>query len=428
MTEYTLRIHASDVDIPLLGTYRHSGYDLIVVDDSGNKKMYSIDFSTEDTENATINIKESSVYTIINNNGQMIYWDTNLSEEDIATGKPEAKDILTGTTALETFNKIKLDAALTNLVNQIDYDFLGDSRVCNTATQYWAEEYIPGYEQKDITTGLSGNFYGKDDDYVNAGGYQQAQKINFIRNIVQILDENGAINDILIDDYPYISEKYLSILEPILGEDFLANGDDIPLQELLIGIIQGIINLADLNIFNEYNKIKMTINNNISTAADTRSPLIVDLDGDGVETTTTEDGTHFDHDNNGFAEKTSWVGKDDGLLVRDLNNNGQIDDGTELFGNNSVLSSGEKAANGFEALADLDSNNDGIFDNSDTAWNQVDVWKDSNQNGKVDEGELLTLEQAGIESIDLDYQNSNTVDANGNTVGQIGTFDKPRET
>ena len=428
MTEYTLRIHASDVDIPLLGTYRHSGYDLIVVDDSGNKKMYSIDFSTEDTENATINIKESSVYTIINNNGQMIYWDTNLSEEDIATGKPEAKDILTGTTALETFNKIKLDAALTNLVNQIDYDFLGDSRVCNTATQYWAEEYIPGYEQKDITTGLSGNFYGKDDDYVNAGGYQQAQKINFIRNIVQILDENGAINDILIDDYPYISEKYLSILEPILGEDFLANGDDIPLQELLIGIIQGIINLADLNIFNEYNKIKMTINNNISTAADTRSPLIVDLDGDGVETTTTEDGTHFDHDNNGFAEKTSWVGKDDGLLVRDLNNNGQIDDGTELFGNNSVLSSGEKAANGFEALADLDSNNDGIFDNSDTAWNQVDVWKDSNQNGKVDEGELLTLEQAGIESIDLDYQNSNTVDANGNTVGQIGTFDKENGT
>lgn len=106
MTEYTLRIHASDVDIPLLGTYRHSGYDLIVVDDSGNKKMYSIDFSTEDTESATINIKESSVYTIINNNGQMIYWDTTLSEEDIATGKPEAKDILTGTTALEAFNKI----------------------------------------------------------------------------------------------------------------------------------------------------------------------------------------------------------------------------------------------------------------------------------------------------------------------------------
>lgn len=95
------------------------------------------------------------------------------------------------------------------------------------------------------------------------------------------------------------------------------------------------------------------IRNNMSTAADTRSPLVVDLDGDGVETTTAENGTHFDHDNNGFAEKTSWVGKDDGLLVRDINGNGQIDDGTELFGNNSVLSNGQKAANGFEALKDI---------------------------------------------------------------------------
>ena len=170
------------------------------------------------------------------------------------------------------------------------------------------------------------------------------------------------------------------------------------------------------------------IHDNISTATTTRSPLVVDLDGDGVETTTTEDGTHFDHDNNGFAEKTSWVGKDDGLLVRDINGNGQIDDGTELFGNNSVLSNGQKAANGFEALKDLDSNNDGVFNSSDTAWNQVNVWKDSNQNGKVDEGELLTLEQAGIENIDLNYQNSNAVDTNGNTVGQIGSFDKENGT
>lgn len=170
------------------------------------------------------------------------------------------------------------------------------------------------------------------------------------------------------------------------------------------------------------------IDHYLSTATDTRSPLVVDLDGDGVETTTAENGTHFDHDNNGFAEKSSWVGKDDGLLVRDINGNGQIDDGTELFGNNSVLSNGQKAANGFEALKDLDSNNNGIFDRSDTTWNQVNVWKDSNQNGKVDEGELLTLEQAGIENIDLNYQNSNAVDANGNTVGQIGTFDKENGT
>ena len=100
--------------------------------------------------------------------------------------------------------------------------------------------------------------------------------------------------------------------------------------------------------------------------------MVVDLDGDGVETAGVSEGVYFDHDGNGFAEKSGWVGKDDGILVRDINNNGTIDNGTELFGNNSVLSSGAKAANGFEALKELDSNKDGI----------------------VDEGELLTIEQA----------------------------------
>jgi hypothetical protein len=70
-----------------------------------------------------------------------------------------------------------------------------------------------------------------------------------------------------------------------------------------------------------------------------------------VETTSKENsGVYFDHDNNSFAEQSGWVGKDDGLLVFDKNNNGKIDDGSELFGNNTILSNGNKAANGFEAL------------------------------------------------------------------------------
>ena len=130
------------------------------------------------------------------------------------------------------------------------------------------------------------------------------------------------------------------------------------------------------------------------TAEETRSPLILDLNGNGVETTSTDNGVYFDHDGNGFSEKTAWVSANDGLLVRDINGNGKIDSGAELFGNNTILSNGQKAANGFEALKDLDSNRDGVFNSSDAAWNEVKVWKDSNQNGKVDDGELLTLEQA----------------------------------
>ena len=46
-------------------------------------------------------------------------------------------------------------------------------------------------------------------------------------------------------------------------------------------------------------------------------------------------GTNFDHNSNGFAESTGWAKPDDGLLVLDRNNNGIIDNGTELFGDNT---------------------------------------------------------------------------------------------
>ena len=77
-------------------------------------------------------------------------------------------------------------------------------------------------------------------------------------------------------------------------------------------------------------------------------PLILDLDGDGiVNTTGLKAGTYFDYDGNGFAELTGWVGQGDGLLVWDRNGNGVIDDGTELFGDNTLLANGMRAASSF---------------------------------------------------------------------------------
>lgn len=51
-----------------------------------------------------------------------------------------------------------------------------------------------------------------------------------------------------------------------------------------------------------------------TTAKTTASPIILDLDGDGVETTGVADGAYFDHDGNGFAEQTGWASSDDGIL------------------------------------------------------------------------------------------------------------------
>lgn len=137
-----------------------------------------------------------------------------------------------------------------------------------------------------------------------------------------------------------------------------------------------------------------TIKNLFDTAEEAKSPLIIDLDGDGVETIASNTGVHFDLDNNKFAETTGWAGKDDGLLVLDKNNSGTIDNGSELFGNNTALKSGTNAANGFAALTDLDSNADGKIDKSDTAFSQLKIWKDANSNGVTDAGELISLADA----------------------------------
>ena len=152
------------------------------------------------------------------------------------------------------------------------------------------------------------------------------------------------------------------------------------------------------------------------------TPIILDLDGDGVETTGVKAGAYFDHAGDGFAEQTGWVGADDGLLVYDRNGNGTIDSGAELFGNNTMLANGSKAANGFEALKELDSNHDGKIDAQDAAFASLRVWKDADGDGYTSDGELLTLAEAGVQSINTGYSNSTLVDVNGNAHKQTGSY------
>ncbi|NUF50341.1 calcium-binding protein, partial [Gilliamella sp. ESL0250] len=144
------------------------------------------------------------------------------------------------------------------------------------------------------------------------------------------------------------------------------------------------------------------------------SPIIIDLDRDGVETISKDKNIHFDLNANQFAENTGWVGADDGLLVLDLNDNGVIDDGRELFGDSSLLQNGKTAKNGYQALAQYDENGDGVIDAKDSIWQKLKIWQDKNSNGLTDENELLSLEQAGISSISTKYSTSNYVDSNGN--------------
>ena len=105
---------------------------------------------------------------------------------------------------------------------------------------------------------------------------------------------------------------------------------------------------------------------------DKLSPLVLDLDGDGVEADAL---AYFDHEGDGWSELSRWANEDDGVLVWDRNNDGVINDGSELFGNNTVLSGDWKADHGFTALANLDENGDGVVDAKDSDWANLRVMR-----------------------------------------------------
>ncbi len=143
-------------------------------------------------------------------------------------------------------------------------------------------------------------------------------------------------------------------------------------------------------------------------------PLILDLDGDGIETTRLGDRlAFFDYDGDETAELTGFVGGNDGLLAIDKNGDGQINNLSEVFGNRGI--------SGFEELAQLDENNDGVVDANDSQFSSLRVFKDTNENGKTDEGELLTLEEAGVASLSTGFTEVNE-DNNGNLIKERGSF------
>ena len=165
--------------------------------------------------------------------------------------------------------------------------------------------------------------------------------------------------------------------------------------------------IGQLNVFGsflgtELYNINQATHTSLQSALDfvfRRDPLVLDLDSDGIETTPADGSVLFDHNADNQKTATGWIAPDDGLLVLDRNGNGTIDNGRELFGDNTLKNNGELATNGFDALADLDANQDGLVDINDTEFANLRVWQDLNQDGISQNNELFTLDQLNIQSI-----------------------------
>lgn len=144
-------------------------------------------------------------------------------------------------------------------------------------------------------------------------------------------------------------------------------------------------------------------------------PIVIDLEDHGVRFTSAQQGVAFDIDGNGGPDAIAWTdaAAGDGFLVLDRNHNGVIDDGRELFGDSTPQALSPEP-NGFLALQLLDGNADGYIRDDDAVFSSLRIWVDANHDGISQEGELTTLAQHGIASIDLDYRESRRKDRYGN--------------
>ncbi len=157
------------------------------------------------------------------------------------------------------------------------------------------------------------------------------------------------------------------------------------------------------------------VENRTNSARDEASPLVLDLDGDGVELVAVDGpgAVYWDIDTDGLAEKSAWVAGGDGLLVYDRNGDGRINNHSELFGT--------KDLDGFMALAPFDSNDDNVININDVQFGELKVWVDANSDGITQDGELHTLSDLGITSISLTATSVNYQIA-GNTITHEANF------
>ncbi len=150
-----------------------------------------------------------------------------------------------------------------------------------------------------------------------------------------------------------------------------------------------------------------------------KKPIAIDLNGNGFEFTNLDDSNiFFDVTGDGWKRRTAWIGKNDGLLAYDIDGDGKIDKPGEI----SFTSYKDGAQTDLEGMKAFDTNHDGIFDARDEKWARFGIWRDANQNGITDTGELISLADFDVRAIQLTSDGKFSV-VNGQTVHGIGVID-----
>ena len=116
-------------------------------------------------------------------------------------------------------------------------------------------------------------------------------------------------------------------------------------------------------------------------------PLVINMDTNA--TSISDQKFKFDIDSDGDEDEISFTGKESGFLALDKNEDGKINDGSELFGT--------KSGDGFKDLSEYDEDKNGWIDENDAIFNKLKVWT----NDEEGNDKLLNLKDADVGAIYL---------------------------
>jgi hypothetical protein len=272
--------------------------------------------------------------------------------------------------------------------------FAGGSVTSNGISMTLANSFVENGKTYWIVTGYSGVF----PTHLASGANAQHDVLDRIFNNSQ---------DTTNDARSFFSGGYTFILPT--SQELI----DLVLSPFPAGLFNGLYWSSTLSSANSHELVQI-FHNTSQAAVDSSTnapvivqvlPVVIDLNRDGE---LRYGQVTMDVNGDGLLDVTKWAGAQDGVLVWDKFADGLVHDNSQYaFAQYATTyrmdALGQaRSATDLEGLADaFDSNRDGVFDAQDAQFAEFKVWQDANQNGVSDAGEVRSLVDWGIASINL---------------------------
>ncbi len=208
MTSYILQVHSRYLDLPLVppstGIARHTGYDLVTLNDNGEPSFInSVDLTTRNGRIYMVFVEDNDLDNYIeielNNKKQIWPKKIHIGEVTADNERPnftvtqegaekydfKTATVLTGDVAKHVFDWIVFDAKYRNALSMVsngltDYDVNAPN--CNTWTNYIDLTYIKG--SQSVFDKLGGGWYpGKDKTFINSTSGDDLRDCKIIEDV-----------------------------------------------------------------------------------------------------------------------------------------------------------------------------------------------------------------------------------------------------